>query len=259
VGTPLEDVPSLQEQAEAVVKMLNDTQKPERPYLLMSWGEIKYNRDYAFATVKNPGHTLSMLIDPRSCSGTIRRVEDKPKVEQPIAPFVISLPEPAKLSASKPPATRLGVKDSLHDRVLAAMPTILERTGQTVGTITVTSVPELVFPIIVGDATWIASYNSKTDTITAKMQSPEKPELSLRRYLTQLHKAHGYPGEVNARWSWAIVVDAMAFVLCFWGLSGLVMWWQIKSTRRIGAIVLIVSAIAATALGLAMYAAMTQT
>ena len=34
--------------------------------------------------------------------------------------------------------------------------------------------------------------------------------------------AHGYPGEQNARWYWAVVVDAMAFVLCFWGVTGLV-------------------------------------
>jgi hypothetical protein len=45
--------------------------------------------------------------------------------------------------------------------------------------------------------------------------------------------------------------------MCFWGLSGLVMWWQIKATRKVGAVVLVLSAAAATALGVAMHAAMT--
>jgi hypothetical protein len=49
----------------------------------------------------------------------------------------------------------------------------------------------------------------------------------------------------------------MALTMCFWGLSGLVMWWQVKTTRKAGAVVLVLSAVAATALGIAMYAAMT--
>jgi hypothetical protein len=69
-----------------------------------------------------------------------------------------------------------------------------------------------------------------------------------------MHLAHGFPGEVNAKWVWAVVVDAMAFVMCFWGVSGLFMWWQLKATRRPGSVVLSLSAIAATALGFAMYA-----
>ena len=86
----------------------------------------------------------------------------------------------------------------------------------------------------------------------------ERQELSARRFLLRLHTAHGYPGEANARWYWAVVVDAMAFVMVFWGLTGLVMWWQIKATRRAGAVVLTLSAVAATALGFAMHSAMTQ-
>src|SRR5262249_45886866 len=58
----------------------------------------------------------------------------------------------------------------------------------------------------------------------------EKPETDLgwRQFLLGLHKAHGYPGEVNGRWVWALFADAMALTTCFWGLSGLLMWWQVK-------------------------------
>ena len=81
------------------------------------------------------------------------------------------------------------------------------------------------------------------------------PELGVRKFLLRLHTAHGYPGETNGRWWWAVIVDATAIVLVFWGLSGLLMWWQLKSTRVWGLIVLVLSAASATALGLAMYAA----
>ena len=49
----------------------------------------------------------------------------------------------------------------------------------------------------------------------------------------------------------------MAVTMCLLGLSGLVMWWQVKATRKAGAVVLVLSAPAATALGFAMHAAMT--
>ena len=46
---------------------------------------------------------------------------------------------------------------------------------------------------------------------------------------------------------------ATAFVMLFWAGSGLVMWWQIKATRWPGAVVLVVSAVAATLAGVGMH------
>jgi hypothetical protein len=84
-----------------------------------------------------------------------------------------------------------------------------------------------------------------------------KSELSWRRFLLRLHTAHGYPGETNARWFWAIIVDVMAFVMCFWGVTGLLMWRQIKATRAVGWSVLALSAACAVTLGYGMHALMT--
>jgi hypothetical protein len=138
------------------------------------------------------------------------------------------------------------------------VPTILERTGYPAGEVSVTSVPELTFRVSAGGTVWTANYNPMTGSVTGKPADAETaPELSARRFLLRLHTAHGYPGEPNARWFWAVIVDVMAAVMCFWGVSGLFMWWQIKATRRAGAVVLVLSAAAATALGFAMHQAMT--
>ncbi len=262
-GTPLADLPSLKQQTEEVLKALNEQQKPESPYTLGA-GDIRYSRDFAFATVKNQGHNLNLLIDPRNLSGSIRTTVDQPKTAPaPKAPFALgNAPNPAGGGARTPlteeaSSTTLKVPNNLYDRTLAAMPTILEKTGQTVGEVVVTSVPDLIFPIEVEGRIWIATYNPKAGTITGKLPS-DPVEIGWRRFLLRLHTAHGYPGEVNARWSWAVIVDAMAFVMCFWGISGLFMWWQIKATRKLGTVVLILSAVAATVLGFMMYAAMTQ-
>lgn len=269
-GTPLESLPSPAEQAEAVVKLLNERQKPAVPYRLGA-GEIKYAREFAFATVKVPGQTVSILFDVKNGGGTIRSAVDKPKPPPPPAgPFAVGSPAAGGPRAGGkgagkdgPRPSRSGgellLEDPLHERIKGAVPEVLERAGYPTGDVTVTSVPDIVFPVEADGKTWIATYNPMTGAISGKpADAEEKPELSVRRFLLRLHLAHGYPGEPNARWYWAVVVDAMAFVMCFWGLTGLIMWWQIKATRRIGAVVLVLSAVAATALGVAMHSAMTQ-
>ncbi len=267
-GTPMESVPSPTEQAERVVKLLNEKQQPATPYTL-GVGAVKYNREFAFATVKADGRTVSVLIDVKNGGGTVRSAADKPKADPPPkAPFAVGNASPnggrggrgggPREGGSPRSGDSLKLDDPLHERVKAAVPQILERTGYPTGDVTVTSVPELVFPIEADGKTWTATYNPMTGAVggTPADAKPET-ELGWRRFLLRLHTAHGYPGEQNARWFWAVIVDVMAGVMCFWGLSGLLMWWQIKATRKVGAVVLVLSAIAAIALGFAMHAAMT--
>ena len=78
-------------------------------------------------------------------------------------------------------------------------------------------------------------------------------QIGWRRYLLRLHMAHGYPVQKNVRWYWAVCVDAMFATMVFWGFSGLLMWWQIKRTRLLGAIFLIISAVVATWLAIGMH------
>ncbi len=68
----------------------------------------------------------------------------------------------------------------------------------------------------------------------------------LGRLLMRLHTAHGYGGDRFSRLLWAAVVDAMAAAMVLWAVSGLVMWWQKRSHRRIGLYIL-AATVAATA------------
>jgi hypothetical protein len=68
-----------------------------------------------------------------------------------------------------------------------------------------------------------------------------------------MHTTHVYPNEQNTKWYWTVIVDVMAFVMVFWGVSGIFMWWQIKATRKLGFIILVLSLIAATLLGVGMH------
>jgi hypothetical protein len=59
--------------------------------------------------------------------------------------------------------------------------------------------------------------------------------------LERLHTQHHYPPHADATTVWALFADLTALTLITWALTGLVMWWQLKRLRRIGAAVIAVS------------------
>lgn len=265
-GTPLETPCDPQAMADDVLAQLNALQKPTTPYHMA--GPAKFGgRDFAFATVKADGQTINILIDVKNGGGTVRSTPIRERQEPEKAPFATGrrIPTGPRSGRSDPPrddgrSEGIQLAQPLHERIKASIPTILERTGfPTTGEITVTSVPDVVFPVTVDHRTWTASYNAMTGSVSGTTaETKPETELSVRRFLLRLHTAHGYPNELNGRWFWAIIVDVMAFTMCFWGLSGLLMWWQIKATRQLGFALLSISALAATALGIIMHTAMTS-
>jgi len=69
------------------------------------------------------------------------------------------------------------------------------------------------------------------------------------RFMQRLHKARTYPDEgLGVRFWWAILVDVMAGAMVLWGASGVLMWWQMKNLRRIGAVVLVLAGVGAAML-----------
>ncbi len=78
-------------------------------------------------------------------------------------------------------------------------------------------------------------------------------ELSLRHFFLRLHTAHGQPPHWNARMFWSLFIDVMAIAMVCWGVSGLLMWWQIKRTRLIGSAVIALSVLTATVMYLSMH------
>jgi hypothetical protein len=269
-GTPVESLPQPNQIADQLIAKLNDSQKPETPYSRA--GEAKFNREFSFATVKSEALTINLLIDAKHGTGTIRSQQSatiQPS-DLPRAPFANGIIPSGERRQQKgrdreggglklDDAQAIKIDHPLHDRFKLAIPAILEKHGLANGDVTITSVPDLVVPIKADGSIWIATYNPMTGIVTGKPDEPSSVvgDTDWRRFLLRLHTAHGYPEETNARWWWAVIVDVMAFVMCFWGVSGLVMWWQLKQQRRLGLILLVLSAILATASGFGMHAAMT--
>ncbi len=256
-GTPLEGLPSPDAQAAAVVAALNGRAESGATYAVGEGAAKFVGRDYLFATARSGDRTFSLLYEVAAGCGTVRETTTPPVAVPEPAPFAVGKGKPRAVAASEP-AEGLTVPGTLAERFREAGPTILTRCGFPPADVTVTSTPDLSFPLLADGRAWTATYNPLNGTLSGVPAGTEvvAPAGSVRRLLLRLHTTHGYPGVVNARWLWAVVVDAMAFVLGFWGASGLLMWWQVKATRRAGLVVLALGAATATALGAAMASAM---
>lgn len=71
-------------------------------------------------------------------------------------------------------------------------------------------------------------------------------EMNPRHFMLRLHTSHGQPPHWNARMFWSLILDSMALAMVTWGVTGLVMWWQLKRTRFIGSLVILLSLATAT-------------
>ena len=256
-GTPLEDVPSPQAQASMVLTALNEQKQPASPFRSGN-GHARYaTRDSFIATVKAESRTFFVVYDPKTASGTIRETTPRSAAAAP-APFATGKSDGPRLRGMgmmgpmKHDHAGVKIENSLIDRIKSAIPVLMERKGFPRGEVSVTTAPDIKFPVEVESKVWTATFNPLTTSVTVT-EGEGPSELSFRSFLLRMHLSRGYPGEVNTKWVWAVGVDAIALTLCFWGVSGLFMWWQIKATRKAGLVVLVISAVAATALGMGMY------
>ncbi|MFO1007366.1 MAG: PepSY domain-containing protein [Planctomycetaceae bacterium] len=256
-GTELESLPDLPTQAQAVVAALNESQKPTTPYKLAE-GKISYaNREAFVATAKAGSRSFFVTFDPLVSKGLIR--ESTPAVPPPEpAPFATAKPEGPRqrgmgMSGPMPHESKgLKISDSIVERLKKSLPVVMERKGIPSAEVTLTTAPDIRFPMDVDGKTWTATFNPLTTAVTG-VNGQRGTNLTLRTFLLRMHLTRGYPSEINLKWGWAIGVDGIALALCFWGISGILMWWQIKSTRRAGLVVLVVSSILATMLTVGMH------
>lgn len=257
-GTPMENPPDEAALAAQVVAALQARAADGVTYKLVRGDDARFSRDNAFATVKAGDQTISVLLDVWGDGGTIRGRTEAAKEPAEKAPFAVgpSRPKRGPVPVTMPEsADRLAIEQPLPERVKAAVPAVLAHFGYPAGDVTVTSVPDLTFFLEGHGKTWRVTYSPMTGGVSGSSDDvPEAEAMSVRTFLLRLHLAHGYPSSGGVRWYWAVIVDVMAGVMVFWGVSGLLMWWQIKSTRRIGAVILVASGVAATALGWGMYA-----
>ena len=255
VETELENSMGLDAFAESLINLLNAHNETGTEWTIGK-SPVRYSgRDTFMATIDSGDRTFFFVLDPKTQSGYIRENATIRSTDAD-APFATSVLTKQSESTPHPMQIHgLTSLESIVERIERSAPVILERKGFPSGVATVTRAPDIMFSVMAADGKWTASYNPISKQVSGVKGEPAT-ELTWRKFLLRMHLSHRYPSEPNTKWLWALGVDAIALTLCFWGLSGLVMWWQIKATRRIGAAVLVASLIAAVLLGLCMHQAL---
>jgi hypothetical protein len=67
----------------------------------------------------------------------------------------------------------------------------------------------------------------------------EKQEPRMNAFLERFHRRRGYSTGYALDTVWAVSVDAVIAAMVVWVLSGLWMWWEMKSTRPLGAVAML--------------------
>jgi hypothetical protein len=261
VGTPLEKPTPAIEIARKVVAELGQRNN-ESTYQLIEAEPVGYYAgatgpaDLIFGSMNYPNRKIHLLFHVRATGGSLR-IEDLTEVKPTLTPAPFAIIATNQNNSVAPNIDRPLLLDQTIDKhALEAIPGMMKNLGyfEEGGFAKVTQVPDLVFTMSDGRDNWLVGYNSLKGTVSGKLASEVTPnEVTWRSFMTRLHTIHGYPFAFGARWIWTVFVDVMAALMTYWAFSGLLMWWQIKSTRKIGIGLLGLSVLIAGGLGTALY------
>lgn len=239
--------PRADELAARVVEALNRAEaeapadgpgaSPRAPYRLVEPARAEFNREL-MATVRTADGNQLARIDMTDGTITLRPLATR---TAPPSPFS---PKPSVKLALRPfdPAVD-GLTELLKARGVPAEASFLRLA------------PDLSFLMERDGEIWRTTYNGQNGVAVARPASFENPSPGFSRFLILMHVAHTFPAKLGARWVWAVLVDLMFLSMVGWGVTGLLMWWQMKNLRRVGVFVLIASALTAAALAAGMHAA----
>jgi hypothetical protein len=78
-----------------------------------------------------------------------------------------------------------------------------------------------------------------TYTLSDKRLLVERQVWEGAAFLERMHRRRGFQHPYTLDDFWASSVDLFWIAVLFWSLSGLWLWWELKTTRRLGALFLI--------------------
>lgn len=205
--------------ADQIVALINVNRA--QPFQRVAANDAAFDGVLSFQGELADGGTGMVSIRPQDGSAVIRKFPNAPQSEQPT--FV------------KSDLSSISVFSSETLQMIATK-FLSEEGEQVTGPLTPSPKggAELRFRIASPEnrETWNVAMNLQNGSLAAQEVGAGSPDLHTG--LTRLHKIHNYPEQMSARWIWTLVADATGLTMVFWGLSGVIMWWQMKPTRLIG-------------------------
>ncbi len=267
-GTDLAKPLSAVEIATDVVEALKKRSPDAANYKLVDPDQAAFVQEIVSASVKSEGLQTTLFFDVLGRGGSIHFSPTKDSSSSEKPPFAIGVSSATGSSGTKKKnnsaeagsqdVEKLMLEYPLAERYKQAIPILLTKLGYATGEVKVGFIPDLSFHLEADGKKWVARYNVLQGSLSGRPIETDPPgeRLSVRRFLTKLHKTHAYTYSIGSQWLWAVFVDLMSGVMLFWGVSGLLMWWQIKRTRSAGLLLMIASVVIAGVLTVGMWQAL---
>jgi hypothetical protein len=93
-------------------------------------------------------------------------------------------------------------------------------------------------PLVINRQHALAPRRITFDAAAGKIKI-ERQEFRTPAFLERMHRRRGYKEPYTLEDTWGLSVDVAVVAMIFWSLSGIWMWWEIKTTRLWGAVSLI--------------------
>ena len=232
-GSALASLPTPEALAEQVVGQL-DKAAPDQEIALARDHGAQFNNDIVLEVHGLDGKH-SVHIDP-----VAKRAD------------VIAHTQPEKLDGMLDGVHNISLPDNPYATARQAVPEILEKAGlEPVSSTAPMGWCKLNFLASIDGERARVTYVLRDGHVDVTRYTGEDG-MTPRQFFLRLHTSHGQPPHWNGRMYWSLILDTMAIAMVTWGISGLVMWWQIKRTRLIGSIVIASSLLTAISLYLSM-------
>ena len=228
--SPMQTFPTADQLAMQVVKTLQ-LKSPQTEISLAANHGASFTNDLMFEMKDQQGQHV-VHIDPVSKSAWIGT---QPKNEE----------EPQALLTD---ISNISLNPDPHDDAQQAASQILQAAGlKTSRTAQPLGWTKLNFLADVDGQTARVTYVLKDGHVDINRYTGEDG-MPLRQFFLRMHTSHGQPPHWNGRMFWSLAVDTMAIAMVCWGVTGGIMWWQLKRTRIIGTVVIALSVLTALAL-----------
>ena len=133
----------------------------------------------------------------------------------------------------------LGVNINSDD-LFTRVDQLLKAQGIDPGVSRVQRIPDLIFDLKSNDSQYRVTYNLTSGNY--RISDLNKRKFKVNYFLVNIHQEHGYPiSGFSIKWLWVFFADSLSILMIIWSISGIIMWYKMKKSLTIGAVVLATS------------------
>ncbi|MEW4486600.1 PepSY domain-containing protein [Thalassoglobus sp. JC818] len=221
--TPMKEFPTPEGFAQQVVDTLQAA-TPQSEILLAENSRAEFTGDLLFEVFAN-GERHVVHIDPVTQESHLVTFPENPETPVPVIEDLQSF---------------IKIDNDPHVSALNSVRPLLDEAGITSGNPKPFGWAKLNFLATVDGELARVTYVLKDGHVDVTHYNGDDG-FTPRAFFMRLHTSHGQSPHWNGRSLWSLFVDTMAIAMVTWALSGVLMWWQIKRTRWIGAALLLIS------------------